>query len=68
LVLSAIPRVFIKNGERNHANGNKQGIIDKPSNHSVEQTGGKKLKNILQSRESLFLLWSTTATKRKRLE
>ena len=42
-----------------------KGIIDKPSNHSVEQTV-EKLKNILQSKGVTLFAWWTTAGKLQR--
>lgn len=44
-----------------------QGIINKPSNHSVDQTV-EKLKKILQSKGVTLLRWWTTAEKQKEWE
>jgi hypothetical protein len=44
-----------------------KGIIDKPSNHSVDETV-ERLKNILQANGVTRLRWSTTAERRKRWE
>ena len=44
-----------------------RGIIDTPSNHSVDETVDK-LKGILQARELPCSRWSTTAAKPKKWE
>ena len=44
-----------------------RGIIDTPSNHSVDETV-EKLKGIFKGRELPCSRWSTTAEKRKKWE
>jgi putative membrane protein len=58
--------IHSENGEEGYmASATDSGIIDRSSNHTVEQTVDR-LKTILQSKELPCLPWSTTAVKRKR--